>query len=321
MTADDRRRALPLACLPQTPFKSFLDAPAHPDIETLEADVAVLGVPWAVPYAMGQCRSATAPAYLREKSGRVMRATKPGINFDRGSRPVDLSRIRIADCGDVPADPMDVRGAVDRATAAVAGVLDRGAVPIVFGGDDAVPIPVIRAYRQHGPIVVLQIDEHMDWADDVRGVTEGYSSPMRRVSEMDWVQQTVQVGLHSFGPAEQVRAATAAGTILVTENEVHEQGVAAVLDRLPDDVNYFITVDVDGLDTLACPAVSHPEPGGLTFRETIDLLCGLSAKGRIAGMDLVEFVPEHDLHGLGGYTVCRIITNLLHAMVDNGQFA
>ena len=318
--ARDALSQLPLTSVPAEGFTSFLDAPVHPDVATLDADVAVLGVPYAVPYAMGQVRSAGAPAYLRDKSLRVRRAMQASRNFDRGSTPADLSRIRIVDCGDVPFDPADVLQGVQRTTRAVRTILDRGAVPVVFGGDDAVPIPAIRAYREHGPIVVVQIDEHLDWAEDINGVREGYSSPMRRVSEMEWVTQTVQIGLHSFSPAHQVEAALAAGNVLVTEREVHEQGVATILDRIPDAVGYFVTIDVDGLDPGICPAVSHPEPGGLTYPEALELLCGLAGKGRIAGIDIVEFVPAHDLNGLGGHTVARLIANLLQAMVDRDQF-
>jgi agmatinase len=231
-----------------------------------------------------------------------------------------LSRIRIVDCGDVPFDPLDIRGGVTRTTQAVRPILGRGAVPIVFGGDDAVPIPVVRAYEKHGPIVVIQIDEHMDWMPDRDGVTEGYSSPMRRISEMPWVEQTVQIGLHAFGPAAQYRDARAAGNLLISEQEVHLQGVPAILDKIPAGENYFLTVDMDGFETTFMPAVSHPEPGGLTYREAVDLLRGLAARGRIVGMDWVEFVPGHDLHGLGGHSVGRLIANLLQAMIDAGQF-
>ena len=320
MTHQPRSTVLPLTSVPVTGFKSFLNAPVQTDLASLQADVAILGIPYAIPYEMGQSRSASAPAYIREKSSRLARATIPNVGFDRAKTPGDLSQIRIVDCGDVPFDPLDIRGGVNRATEAVKAILNRGAVPVVFGGDDAVPIPVVRAYENHGPLVVIQIDEHMDWMTDRNGVTEGYSSPMRRIAEMPWVKQTIQIGLHSFGAADQFKDALTAGSILITEQEVHLKGVPAILDMIPADENYFITVDMDGFETTFMPAVSHPEPGGLTFRESVDLLCGLAARGRIVGMDWVEFVPDHDLNGLGGHSVGRLIANLLQSMVDAGRF-
>ena len=314
------RKTLPMVSVPDSGFTSFLGAPVNTDLDSIEADVAIVGVPYGIPYRMGQVRSAGAPGYIRQKSLRFLRAMKPCCAFDCGSAPVDLGGIRIVDCGDVPADPMDIRGAVQRTTDVITRLLERGVTPIVFGGDDAIPIPVIRGYKENGPIVVIQIDEHLDFSDETEGVREGYSNPMRRVSEMDWVKQTVQIGLHGFGSAEQVKAAQEAGNILITERNVHDQGVKSILNKIPSGEDYFLTVDFDGLDPTICPAVSHPEPGGLTYNETNDLLRGLAGKGRVVGMDFVEMVPDHDLHGLGGHTTGRLIINLLHAMIESGQF-
>ena len=314
--------ALPLTHVPDRGFVSFINAPVQTDLSALNADVAVLGVPYAIPYVMGQCRSHAAPGYLREKSMRFARALGPYHNFDFGGELLDGGGVRIVDCGNVPGDPMDHRGNVDRAAAAVKAILSRGAVPIIFGGDDAVPIPAMRAYEGFGPIVVIQIDQHLDFKDEVNGVREGYSSPMRRASEMPWVAQIVQVGLHGMGSAltSDVQAALAAGNMLVTEQQVHDRGVEAVLEQIPDAADYFITIDFDGLDPSICPAVSHPEPGGLSLAEAIGLLRGLAAKGRVVGMDMVELVPDHDLHGLAGHTAGRLVLNLVNAMVRAGQF-
>jgi agmatinase len=54
----------------------------------------------------------------------------------------------------------------------------------------------------------------------------------------------------------------------------------------------YLTCDVDGLDPAIMPATGTPEPDGLTWRETIDLLRGIAAKHRVVGMDFVEFAPR-----------------------------
>ena len=320
MTPDDKP-PLPLTHFPDSGFTSFLNAPLCRDLDALEADVAVLGVPYGMPYEMGQCRSFGAPGYIREKSLRYQRTHRLCHAMDTDREVFDLPGVRLVDCGDVPGDPLDFPGAVRRATDAVRAILRRGAVPVVLGGDDAIPIPVARAYEDFGPIVVLQIDEHMDFSQGRDGVSEGYSSPMRRIGEMPWVDQVFQVGLHGFCPADQVREAKAAGHVLITEREVHEQGVAAVVDRLPSGADFFITLDFDGLDPSVCPAVSHPEPGGLTYAEAVDLFGGMASKGRIVGMDFAEFVPAHDIHGWGGHAAARMILDTVHAMNQAGQFA
>lgn len=314
---------LPLAAVPERGFIPFINAPVHTDLATLEAEIAILGVPYAMPYAMGQSRSYGAPAYIREKSLRFASALLPRFSFDLGGELLDGRDVRVVDCGDVPGDPLDFPGAVARATAAVRTILGRGAVPIVFGGDDAVPIPVVRAYEEFGPIVVVQIDQHLDFKDEVMGVREGYSSPMRRIAEMPWVERVIQVGLHGMGSAlvSDREEALAAGNVLITEREVHERGVPWLLEQIPAGRDYFVTIDLDGFDPAVFPCVSHPEPGGLTFHEGHDLLTGLTRQGRVVGMDLVEMVPAHDLNGLGGHSAGRLVLSLIGAMVRAGQFA
>jgi agmatinase len=304
------------------PARGFINAPVHSDLATLEADIAILGVPCGMPYTIGQARSTIAPAYIREKSMRFGSSLLNRWSFDLGGELLDGRDVRVVDCGDVRSDPLDYPGTVERATEAVRMILQAGAVPIVFGGDDAVPIPVVRAYEESGPIHVVQIDEHLDFKDVVLGHGEGFSSPMRRISEMPWVERSYQVALHGQGSAltSDREDALAAENVLITEREVHERGVEWLLEQIPADCDYFVTIDLDGFDATVFPCVSHPEPGGLTFHEGDDLLRGLAQRGRVVGVDLVEMVPEHDLHGLGGHSAGRLIINLIGAMIRSGQF-
>jgi agmatinase len=69
-------------------------------------------------------------------------------------------------------------------------VLKAGALPVVLGGDDSIPIPVLAAFRTGRALLyILQLDAHIDWRDEVKGVGDGYSSTMRRASEMPWVKR------------------------------------------------------------------------------------------------------------------------------------
>ena len=107
------------------PQHGFMSAPVVTDLESLEADLAFLGVPYGVPYAMDQSDTHDAPRYLREKSSRFARSLGPHHNFDFGGELLDGREIRIVDCGDVPGDPLDIPGSVARATAIVrAGQFD-----------------------------------------------------------------------------------------------------------------------------------------------------------------------------------------------------
>ena len=201
-------------------------------------------------------------------------------------------------------------------------VLAAGTMPIILGGDHAVPIPVFRALDQHGPITLVQIDAHIDWRDEVNGVREGLSSPIRRASEMPHMDQIFQIGMRSAGSArpEEVEAAAAYGANIITAWELHDIGMDAVLQRIPNGGRYYITIDADGMDPSVMPAVAGPAPGGLTFHQARKLIHGLVKKGRVLGMDIVEITPKSDVNRISAITAGRLIVNLIGAAAAAGYF-
>ena len=297
------------------PDSGFLGAPVETDPDRLDADVAILGVPFGWPYPRpgSTAGCALAPAAVRSRSGRLARFRGNwDFDLDGPMLPVD-GPPRIVDAGDVPGDPSDGAGNAARTTEAVAAVLRRGVVPVCVGGDDSVPIPILRAYEGRGPLVVLQVDAHLDYRDVVDGVHEGYSSPMRRASEMDHVARVVHIGLRGVGSARaaDVDDSRAAGNLLVTARELHEMGVGGVLAAMPEDASIFVSFDCDGLDPSVLPAVSAPAPGGLTYLEATDLLAGIGP--RLAGAAFTEYVPALDVNETSALVVARLMIALIAA--------
>ena len=174
---------------------TFLDSPRCDDLDTLDADVAIIGVPFGYPYDLEGLTSpsSSAPAALRQQSVRHVPFLSH-YDYDFGADLFAGREVRIVDCGDVAMQPGDFAGNAAATTTAVKAILDRGAVPIVLGGDHAIPIPVFRAYEGQEPMVVVQLDQHIDWREERNGVTQGLSSTMRRASEMPWVSGMAQIG-------------------------------------------------------------------------------------------------------------------------------
>jgi len=282
------------------------------------ADVAILGIPYGVPYPTPGLTAgcADAPPAVRARSQRLARFADHH-DFDLGGPMlVGSPPLRMVDAGDVAGSADDGPGNAARAEAAVEALLGAGAVPIIIGGDDSVPIPVLRAYRDRGPLTVVQIDAHLDFRDEVAGVRDGYSSPMRRASEMPHVERIVQVGLRGVGSARtpDLADARAAGNTLVTARELRERGVAWLVGELPADASVFIVFDLDGLDPSVAPAVSGTSPGGLSYDEGGDLLAGLATRCHLAGAAFTELVPARDLNGVSALVVVRLLMRLLGAV-------
>lgn len=119
---------------------------------------------------------------------------------------------------------------------------------------------------------------------------------MRRASEMPWITGMVQVGARGLGSGDswQIDDARRWGSQIVTMRDWRRHGVKSALAHIPDGSQVLISVDCDGLDPAVLPAVNMPTPGGLTYGDMMDLLTGVAARTHIAGLALVELVPERD---------------------------
>ena len=283
-----------------------------------QADVVVLGVPYGVPYPTPgpAAGCADAPMAIRARSQRLVRFVG-NHDFDLGGPMIPSdAQLRVVDAGDVPGAPDDGAGNAQRAEAAVRALLAAGAVPILLGGDDSIPVPALRAFDGGPPLTVVQVDAHLDFRDEVAGVRDGYSSPMRRASEMPHVQRIVQVGLRGVGSARDadVADARAAGNLLVTARELGGRGVAWLLDEVPREASVFLSFDLDGLDPSIVPGVSGASPGGLGYWQAAELVQGLARQRRLAGAAFTELVPALDPEGMSALVVVRLIMQLLGSL-------
>jgi agmatinase len=308
---------------PRKPFSTFMNFPLHTDLATLQADVAILGIPYGDPYTIDEVTNdqTNAPTAVRVASARIAQALDR-YDFDFGGPLFDGRTVRVVDCGDVPGNPSDLRAHYRLAEKAARIIFDRGALLVTIGGDHGVPIPVFRALEGRGPVTLVHVDAHLDWRHEVNGVREGYSSPIRRASEMPWINGIYQIGIRGTGSArsEEVKDALAYGAQIITSYEVHEKGMGSVLARIPDGGTFYLSIDADGVDPTVMPAVAGPAPGGLLYHHLRELIHGLVRKGRVIGMDIVEITPARDLNEITSIVAGRFIRNLIGVAVRANYF-
>lgn len=270
----------------------------------------VLGADCATPYASAGAYCAGGPAAIRAASGDYA-ANLAHVNFDLGR--VGFDPASVADGGDVPTDPADAGGNRGRIGAAVARVLEAGAVPVVLGGDDSLPVPMLGAWAERGPVTILQIDAHIDWRDEVQGEPWGLSSTMRRASEMGHVERIVQVGQRGIGSARpgDLEDARAWGVEFVSGAEVAREGIGRALSLIPEGAPVVICLDCDAFDPAIMPAVIARVPGGLGYWDVLRLIEGVAGKARVAGMAVTEFMPARDEDGRGAAVAAAVVTSAL----------
>ena len=293
-----------------TPASTFLGLEKCDDLGKVDASSAFIGVPGATPYGSVGAYCRNAPDALR-KATSSLTANIDRHNFDLGGPVFPANTRRAVDCGDLPFDEADF--ARNRAVIqdAITKIVGKSAVPILVGGDDSVPIPMLEALSATGlTYSVLQIDAHIDWRKSHMGEEFGLSSTMRRASEMAHIERIVQVGARGIGSAhsDDHADAVAWGAEFFTAHDIHRSGVAPALARIPEGANIILCIDVDALDPSIVPGVIGRTPGGLSYHHVLDLMVGAAGKGRIAAMDFVEYVPEADIDGLGGLATAGLIS-------------
>src|SRR5687767_1113346 len=138
---------------------TFLGAPLCTDLEQIDAPFAVIGAPYGSPYTLRDVAADTinAPTAVRARSARFA-ASIGHYDFDLEDVAFGGGPLPFVDCGDVVGSHLEPRAHLERTTTVVRNVLDRGAVPVVLGGDDSIVTRVLQGYEGHGPLQVIQID-------------------------------------------------------------------------------------------------------------------------------------------------------------------
>ncbi|KAK6119385.1 hypothetical protein DH2020_046873 [Rehmannia glutinosa] len=141
-------------------------------------------------------------------------------------------------------------------------------------GDHSISFPVVRAVSEKlgGPVDILHLDAHPDIYHEFEGNKYSHASSFARIMEGGYARRLLQ----KLG-----------------------EGVKGV----------YISVDLDCLDPAFAPGVSHIEPGGLSFRDVLNILHNL--KGDVVAADVVEFNPQRDtVDGMTAMVAAKLVREL-----------
>lgn len=182
---------------------------------------------------------------------------------------------------------------------------------VTLGGEHSLSSAAFSPHNnQYKNLSILQIDAHSDLRDEYEGSKFSHASVMRRIFEVN--ENIVQVG---------IRAQCIEESEFIENNNIHtfymrdiRTGIHGskwqdkAVEKLKDNV--YITFDVDGLDPSVIPDTGTPEPGGLFWDETMDLLKLAGESKNIVGFDVVELSPDKG-NNSSSFTTAKIIYKLI----------
>lgn len=176
---------------------------------------------------------------------------------------------------------------------AVKKVLSKNKIPVLLGGEHSISFGAVKAAKEFYPgISVLQFDAHSDLRDTYHGSRFNHACVMRRVRE---ICSAVQVGIRSqdIEEAKYLKEKALLGSVFYAES-YDETQIPTIVKQLSKDV--YITIDVDVFDPSIMPATGTPEPGGLNWKQMIEILRHVIASKNIVGFDIVELSPKPNMH-------------------------
>jgi len=159
-------------------------------------------------------------------------------------------------------------------------ILEDGKWPLTLGGEHTVSLGAIKAVREKHPnLTVLQIDAHADLREEYEGSPLSHACVLRRVREFC---PHVAVGIRSLSQEE---------ADLVNQ----EKYPVFFMHQIRQEPNWIDRV-LKGLDPSEMPATGTPEPGGLKWVETMELVRRVCETRTLVGADVVELAPKEGLH-------------------------
>ena len=173
---------------------------------------------------------------------------------------------------------------------------------VFLGGEHTISIPIVKVLKDIYPdLSVIQFDAHCDLRDEYQGKKLCHATVMRRVSELIGMERIYQFGIRS-GTKEEFN----------TGKNLYKFEVFKPLSSIIKNIEgpVYLSIDIDVLDPGVLPAVSTPEPGGISYQELIKALLILKDK-QLIGADLVEYNPLTASPYASGSIVAEILREVV----------
>lgn len=226
----------------------------------------------------------------------------------------DLTDYKIFDSGDLELPIGDTEKVLAEIQDCTEIILSSGKIPFMIGGEHLVTLGSVRAAAEKYPdLHIIHFDAHADLRDDYLGAKLSHACVLRRCWEVLGDGRITQFGIRS-GDREEWRWGKEHVTThpFIVDMEVLQE----TLRKLEGKPVYF-TLDLDVLDPSVFPGTGTPEPGGISFEGLRRAVTQICSAARIVGCDVNELSPALDASGASTAVACKIVREMLLALLEN----
>jgi agmatinase len=281
--------------------------------QVADYDVAVLGVPFdnGTSYRPG---ARFGPMAVRQAS----RHLRPGYHVELEVAPFRAAQV--VDAGDVPVTPFDIGAAMSQIRDHAADLMSGDRRVVAIGGDHTIALPMLQAVAgRHGPVALVHFDAHLDTWDTYFDAPTTHGTVFRRAFEQGLLIEDHSIHVGIRGPLygeDDLADDRRFGFRTIRTSDVDDLGVRGTIDAVRDrvaDLPVYLSVDIDVLDPSIAPGTGTPEAGGLTSRELLRVLRGLTGL-HLVGADVVEVAPAYDHAELTTVAAATVAYDLITLM-------
>ncbi len=290
---------------------TFARLPELRDVD--ECDIAIVGIPFdaGTSYRPG---ARFGPQGIRQASRHLRTNYHP--NYD--SEP--FVELQVADAGDIACNPFNIDEAIKQIEKGAFDLLNKVEGIISMGGDHTIAFPLLKAVNRinKGPVALVHFDAHLDTWDTYFGAPYTHGTPFRRAREENLFMDDASMHVGIRGPLysrNDLKNDESFGFKIIHCDEFQSQGIDKIVERIRTRVGnnpLYLSIDIDVLDPAFAPGTGTPEVAGMTTREIVNVIRGLSGLNLISA-DVVEVSPAYDhaeVTSLAAATIIYELTNL-----------
>jgi agmatinase len=195
--------------------------------------------------------------------------------------------------------------------------MEKGAVPVTIGGDGSITVPIMRAVAErHRNLVALHIDSHTDAyayepADKYNAATQFTHAAEERLLD---AASSWHIGIRGTTFAHGVVKRTRGlGYRVIPLDDLLRRGFEQCMAEFRDQAAgrpVYICFDMDVFDPSCAPGVCSPSWGGLSAREGIDLIRGLTDLNIVA-VDVATVSPPQDINNMAAHLCAHVLYEML----------
>ena len=198
--------------------------------------------------------------------------------------------------------PFPIKKRIDEALDQISKInenlLSKKKFPLVLGGEHSITPGCIKPFvKKFGEIFLLHFDAHADLRHSYNGNKFSHASAIRRCLDYKGVN-IISFGIRNISSNEEVFLRKNKRRIKIFWAKDKKRWDLNRFKKIIKNKKVYITFDVDGFDLSLMPATGTPEPGGLFWDETMDIIKIASKSSNIVGADINELAP---IKGFPGY--------------------